>query len=112
MDRTIIELKIPNYNNKLASFHFVHLFKSLGKYHIWHFQEQIKIKIEGVEGYWIIYDIGHSMASEIPNWLCYQSHGYGSNKQIIQKIMKVNPDDTIYWFLFVREDIYNETKLS
>ena len=107
MDREIIKLTIPNYNNKLASFQFVHIFKSMGKYGIWEFQENLRVEIDGVEGTWIVYDIGHDLIKNIPQWICYMSHGYGIGKRTIQQMMNISPETRVYWFLFIREDIYN-----
>lgn len=92
-----MHLTIPNFNNKLASDVFLHIYKSLGQYTGEHFLTA-DIKINEIPDTYQVHDIGVSTIAELPSWMFFTSHNCTA-KEYMQSV-KATPDTKIYFMIF------------
>lgn len=97
----MLNLSIPNFNNKLAADIFLHIYKHLGNLDPYLMMEQ-PFQIKDTEGLWLLYDLGRLPVSVIPKHYFIMSHNCDKNKYMTET--NCTPETEVY-FLIIKKHI-------
>lgn len=95
-----LNLKINNFNNKLASNCFLHIWKTLGSLDGNDLIKKTVLTLNDSPDKWRVHDIGVSDINDLPTWMIKMSHDM--DKAMLKDLFKMKVGQ-VYWVIIKKE---------